>query len=112
MRKENCTVYQTPFYMYYSGNATAEYIHSFALGLQGAIKRKLDDDKYREIVTVHTAYIDDSSLGLIPPKTFVRNLPVGAIVGIAIGGLAPVVGVIGFLYLRKRTGSIIPFSKE
>jgi len=108
--KENCIVYQTPFTMYYSGNAAAADLNSFAKSLNDAVKRKLNEEKYRKVAMVHDVYVDDSSIKI--SSSLVRKMPVGAIVTGAVGCLAFLGGVVGLMYYKKRAGSITPSSKD
>jgi len=111
--KKDCTVYQTPFTMYYSGDATPAHVDSFASSLEDAAKRKVDDDEYRKVATVHHVYVDESSLSLIvESKSLVRSIPVGVIAGATVGALALLGSIAGLLYTKKRTGSFNPFSKS
>ena len=98
--------------MYYRGNAATVNLNSFVLRLKDAVKRKVDEDKYRKVATVYHMYVDESSLRLVESSSFVRKMPAGAIVTAAVGGLAMLGGALGLMYYKKRVGSNTPSSEN
>jgi len=93
--RNDCSVYQTPFTIYYSGNPTSKQLKSFISGFKDAVKNEVEDDEYTQVTEVHRVYIDSNLAG---SESLTGNMSVGAKVGTSLGGLVLLGIAAGLMY--------------
>lgn len=116
--EENCTILETPFTIYFSGNATVDHLNSMAYLLSDTVLAESDNGDYDEFADVHhvEAIVDEGALDgnlVESPKTAMNGANILGIVGGAVGGLAVVTGgAAGYMYYQSRQGaSVNPLAK-